>query len=332
MPDARASNHVMRGIRNRWSVRMCTRCVSLPCAAITRPWAHVTGALRSPAAVRGGRLVSAAHARDEIGPTGGIDEVEALNPAAPSDHDAYRAAGVTTVRQSETGSSDTGRKIVQIAPSILSADIVALGRDIAAVERGGADLIRRRHGRALVPNITIGPPMVRAIKRIATRPLDVHLLIEDPDRYIDDFAAAGADMLSVHVETVPHLHRTIGYIKARGLEAGAVLNPVNAGRRAGRDRPRPRLRPRDVSQSQFRRSGVHSAWPGEAAPRARAADGDPLFGADRGGWRHRRGRCPHRRCCRRDRGGCRRRFPPRAAPGGAPARAVGAAAYVVPWP
>ena len=116
---------------------------------------------------------------------------------------------------------------VQIAPSILSADFAALGRDIAAVERGGADVI---HVDVMdghfVPNISIGPPVVRAIKRIATRPLDVHLMIEDPDRYIDDFAAAGANMLSVHVETVPHLHRTISYIKARGVKAGAVINPA----------------------------------------------------------------------------------------------------------
>ena len=115
---------------------------------------------------------------------------------------------------------------VQIAPSILSADFAALGRDIAAVERGGADVI---HVDVMdghfVPNITIGPPVVRAIKRIATRPLDVHLMIENPDRYIDDFAAAGANMLSVHVETAPHLHRTISYIKARGIKAGAVVNP-----------------------------------------------------------------------------------------------------------
>ena len=121
----------------------------------------------------------------------------------------------------------TGRApAVQIAPSILSADFAALGRDIAAVERGGADLI---HVDVMdghfVPNITIGPPVVRAIKRIATRPLDVHLMIEDPDRYIDDFAAAGASMISVHVEVLPHLHRTIAYIKKLGVKAGAVINP-----------------------------------------------------------------------------------------------------------
>ena len=115
---------------------------------------------------------------------------------------------------------------VWIAPSILSADFAALGRDIAAVERGGADLIHIdvMDGH-FVPNITIGPPVVRAIKRIATRPLDVHLMIQDPDRYIRDFAEAGASMISVHVEVLPHLHRTIGYIKSLGVKAGAVINP-----------------------------------------------------------------------------------------------------------
>jgi ribulose-phosphate 3-epimerase len=116
--------------------------------------------------------------------------------------------------------------VIQIAPSILSANFADLGRDIAAVERGGADLI---HVDVMdghfVPNITIGPVVVRALKRIATRPLDVHLMIEEPDRYIDDFVEAGADMLSVHVEVLPHLHRTIACIKERGVKAGVVLNP-----------------------------------------------------------------------------------------------------------
>ena len=115
---------------------------------------------------------------------------------------------------------------VQIAPSILSADFAALGREIEAVERGGADLI---HVDVMdghfVPNITIGPPVVRAIKRVASRPLDVHLMIEDPGRYVDDFVSAGADMLSVHVEAARHLHRTIAQIKALGVKAGVVLNP-----------------------------------------------------------------------------------------------------------
>ena len=115
---------------------------------------------------------------------------------------------------------------VQIAPSILAANFLELGRDIAAVERGGADLIHIdvMDGH-FVPNITIGQPVVRAVKRIATRPLDVHLMIEEPDRYVDDFVDAGADMLSIHVEVTPHLHRTITHIKSLGVKAGAVLNP-----------------------------------------------------------------------------------------------------------
>jgi ribulose-phosphate 3-epimerase len=115
---------------------------------------------------------------------------------------------------------------VLIAPSILSANFAALGDAIAAVERGGADLI---HVDVMdghfVPNITIGPPVVKSIKRIAKVPLDVHLMIEEPDRYIEAFAAAGAALLSVHVEVLPHLHRTVHAIKALGVKAGVVLNP-----------------------------------------------------------------------------------------------------------
>jgi ribulose-phosphate 3-epimerase len=115
---------------------------------------------------------------------------------------------------------------VQIAPSILSADFAALGDAIARVERAGADLI---HVDVMdghfVPNITIGPAVVKSLKRVARLPLDVHLMIADPDRYIDAFAEAGADMLSVHVEVLPHLHRTVHAIKALGVKAGVVLNP-----------------------------------------------------------------------------------------------------------
>ena len=117
-------------------------------------------------------------------------------------------------------------KPVRIAPSILSADFAALGSAISAAEKGGADLI---HVDVMdghfVPNITIGPPVVRSIKRVARVPLDVHLMITDPDKYAEAFVEAGADMLSVHVEVLPHLHRTIALIKSLGIKAGAVLNP-----------------------------------------------------------------------------------------------------------
>ena len=116
---------------------------------------------------------------------------------------------------------------VQIAPSILSADFAALGDAVAAAERGGADFI---HVDVMdghfVPNITIGPPVVRSLKRVARVPLDVHLMIQDPDRYLDAFASAGAAMMSVHVEVLPHLHRTVHAIKALGVKAGVVLNPA----------------------------------------------------------------------------------------------------------
>jgi ribulose-phosphate 3-epimerase len=117
-------------------------------------------------------------------------------------------------------------KQVRIAPSILSADFAALGAGIAAAEKGGADFI---HVDVMdghfVPNITIGPPVVKSIKRVARVPLDVHLMITDPDKYAEAFVDAGADMLSVHVEVLPHLHRSIAFIKSLGVKAGVVLNP-----------------------------------------------------------------------------------------------------------
>ena len=115
---------------------------------------------------------------------------------------------------------------VLLAPSILSADFAYLAEAVTAAERGGADLI---HVDVMdghfVPNITIGPPVVKSLKRIAKVPLDVHLMIMDPDKYIGPFAEAGASMISVHVEVLPHLHRTIHAIKALGVKAGVVLNP-----------------------------------------------------------------------------------------------------------
>ncbi len=115
---------------------------------------------------------------------------------------------------------------VQVAPSILSADFAALGDAVRAVERGGADLI---HVDVMdghfVPNITIGPLVVQAMKRVVNLPLDIHLMIQDPDRYVADFARAGASMISVHVEVLPHLHRTLQYIHTFGIKAGVAINP-----------------------------------------------------------------------------------------------------------
>jgi ribulose-phosphate 3-epimerase len=115
---------------------------------------------------------------------------------------------------------------VKIAPSILSADFGRLAQDIQAVEAAGADLIHVdvMDGR-FVPNITIGPLVVEAVKRAASRPLDVHLMIVEPERYIADFAKAGADIITVHQEACPHLHRTLQQIRAAGARPSVVLNP-----------------------------------------------------------------------------------------------------------
>lgn len=116
--------------------------------------------------------------------------------------------------------------MIKIAPSILSADFSKLGEEIKDVEKGGADYI---HVDVMdghfVPNITIGPLIVEAIRPITSLPLDVHLMIENPDNYIPTFAKAGADIITVHVEACPHLHRTIQLIKSHGIKAGVVLNP-----------------------------------------------------------------------------------------------------------
>ncbi|MGM0851594.1 MAG: ribulose-phosphate 3-epimerase [Bacillota bacterium] len=115
---------------------------------------------------------------------------------------------------------------MKIAPSILSANFAELGNEIRDVEKGGADYI---HVDVMdghfVPNITLGPMIVKAIRPLTTLPLDVHLMIENPNQYIEAFADAGADYITVHVEADPHLHRTIQMIKSKGVKAGVVLNP-----------------------------------------------------------------------------------------------------------
>jgi ribulose-phosphate 3-epimerase len=115
---------------------------------------------------------------------------------------------------------------VRIAPSILSADFARLADAIAQIEAGGADFV---HVDVMdghfVPNITIGPPVVAALKRVTKLPLDVHLMITDPDRYLEAFVQAGASMLTVHAEVLPHLHRTLTHIRSLGAKAGVAINP-----------------------------------------------------------------------------------------------------------
>ena len=117
--------------------------------------------------------------------------------------------------------------MIKIAPSILSADFSRLGEEVQAIDRAGADYI---HVDVMdghfVPNITIGPLVVDALRKVTAKPLDVHLMIENPDRYIPDFAKAGADIITVHQEAVPHLHRTVQLIKSLGKQAGVSLNPA----------------------------------------------------------------------------------------------------------
>jgi ribulose-phosphate 3-epimerase len=115
----------------------------------------------------------------------------------------------------------------KIAPSILSADFTRLREEIKAVEKAGADYIHIdvMDGH-FVPNITIGPMIVKAVRRITDLPLDVHLMISDPDRFIDQFAAAGADIITVHAESSIHLHRTIQRVRDKGVRTGVSLNPA----------------------------------------------------------------------------------------------------------
>lgn len=115
----------------------------------------------------------------------------------------------------------------KIAPSILSADFTRLGEEIKDVEKAGADYIHIdvMDGH-FVPNITIGPMIVKAARRVTDLPLDVHLMISDPDYFIKDFAEAGASIITVHAETLNHLHRTIQIIRDKGVRPGVVLNPA----------------------------------------------------------------------------------------------------------
>jgi ribulose-phosphate 3-epimerase len=117
--------------------------------------------------------------------------------------------------------------MIEIAPSILSADFARLGEDIAKVERGGARML---HVDVMdghfVPNITLGPPVVKSLRKITKMQFDVHLMISDPDRFAGSFIESGADQVSVHQETCPHLDRTLRMIRGEGARAGVVINPA----------------------------------------------------------------------------------------------------------
>ena len=117
----------------------------------------------------------------------------------------------------------------QIAPSILAADFSQLGDEVRAVDQAGADVI---HVDVMdghfVPNITIGPCVVKNLRSVTKLPLDCHLMIENPDQYVEEFAKAGADMISVHVEACPHLHRTIQLIRSLGVSPGVAINPATS--------------------------------------------------------------------------------------------------------
>lgn len=117
--------------------------------------------------------------------------------------------------------------MIKIAPSILSADFIRLGEEIKAAEAAGADMLHLdvMDGH-FVPNITIGPMVVEAIRKTTDLPLDVHLMIEEPDKFLNDFINAGSDYLTVHTEASKHLHRTVQWIKGKGVKAGVSLNPA----------------------------------------------------------------------------------------------------------
>ena len=131
------------------------------------------------------------------------------------------------MEEAQVSSSSQKRRPCKLAPSILSADFGRLAEHVQEAQAGGADWI---HVDVMdghfVPNISIGPPVVKAVRRAASLPLDVHLMIERPERYLESFAAAGADLITVHLEASVHLHRTVQQIHALGCRAGVSLNPA----------------------------------------------------------------------------------------------------------
>lgn len=119
-----------------------------------------------------------------------------------------------------------GKDMIKISPSILAADFAKMGEQVAFIDKCGADMIHCDVMDGMfVPNISFGPDMIKAFRRHTDKLLDVHLMIDKPERYIDNFVEAGADYITIHYEASPHPHRTLGYIRSKGVKAGIVYNP-----------------------------------------------------------------------------------------------------------